>query len=305
MNPRARIRKPAPAAPVIEQAAAPALPHFDRLQKVLAEAGVGSRRHCEEFILGGRVSVDGRVVRELGFRIDPVRQLVEFDGEPVRQESKVYWLVNKPPGVLSTSRDTHGRPTVLDMIPDIGRRIYAVGRLDEDSTGLLLITNDGDMAHRLTHPKFGVPKTYEVLVAGRVSNEEIAQLRQGIWLSEGKAKATEIHFISGRGKATRLHVVLAEGRNREVRRMFAKVGHKVMKLERIAIGPIRIRKLQRGQSRPVTPEELQLLRELVGAPKRRTRPRPVSRTPGAVRRPRTGKPDPAKANTRRRRPPGR
>lgn len=276
------------------------MPRFERLQKFLSSAGVASRRQCEELILAGRVTVDGKIVRELGVRVDPARQKVAFDGDPVRPEAKVYWWINKPPGVISTSRDTHGRPTVLDMIPDIGKRIYAVGRLDEDSTGLLLVTNDGDLANRLTHPKYGVPKTYEVLVAGRMTNEAISQLRQGIYLAEGKAKAKEIERAGERGNATVLHVVLAEGRNREVRRMFAKVGHKVMKLERIAIGPLKIRRLPRGQARPLTQDEIQILRDMISkAPKEGARRRFVKAriaaagTPGQGKRPRLGKPDPS------------
>jgi 23S rRNA pseudouridine2605 synthase len=158
---------------------------MERLNKVLAHAGLGSRRHCEELITAGRVAVDGRTVRDLGTRVDPARQRVSVDGEPVRAERHVYWLVNKPRGYLSTSADPAGRPLVLDLVPHISQRVYTVGRLDEASEGLVLLTNDGDLAHRLMHPRFGVEKTYLVQVAGSPSGEDLRRLLEGVWLSDG------------------------------------------------------------------------------------------------------------------------
>jgi 23S rRNA pseudouridine2605 synthase len=233
-----------------------------RLQKFLASAGFGSRRQCEEFILTGRVLIDGQVVTELGTRVDPQTQEITLDDIPIKREKLVYWFVNKPKGVLSTTKDTHGRPTVVDMIPSINERIFPVGRLDEESTGLLLLTNDGDMTNLLTHPRYGVPKTYEVLVAGRITNDNIAQLKKGVWLSDGRARVHDVQRLGLRGEATMLRIVLREGHNREIRRLFASLGHKVMKLERVAIGPIKIRKLRAGTSRPATYEEVAMLREL-------------------------------------------
>ncbi|WP_145261503.1 pseudouridine synthase [Planctomycetes bacterium Pan216] len=233
-----------------------------RLNKFLASAGVGSRRHCDEIIAAGRVSVDGKPVRELGLRVDPEKQSIEVDHESVTAERKAYWLVNKPAGYLCTSRDTHGRPTVLDLLPPIGKRIYTVGRLDENSTGLILLTNDGEMANRLTHPRFNVSKSYTITVAGRVGKDVIDQLLQGVWLAEGKVRAREIHRLGSKGDSTRLRLVLNEGRNREIRRMFARFGHKVMTLERSAIGPIRIRRLPLGHARSATEEEVSMLRRL-------------------------------------------
>jgi 23S rRNA pseudouridine2605 synthase len=202
------------------------------------------------------------MVSELGVKVDPGRQEIRFDDQIVKQEPKVYWLLHKPKGVLCTSKDSHGRKTVLDLMPLLGKRVYSVGRLDADSTGLILLTNDGEMALRLTHPRYQAPKTYIALVAGRVPQEALDSLEKGVWLSEGKVRAHSIKRMGSQGQATRLQVVLKEGRNREIRRMFAKLGHKVMSLHRVAIGPLKIRKLTRGESRPATPEEVYMLRRL-------------------------------------------
>lgn len=253
----------------------PAAAEGERLQKVLAAAGVGSRRQCEEYIQQGRVTVAGKVVTELGTRVAAAHQEIRFDGEPLRIERKVYWWLNKPTGILCTSRDPQGRTTALDLLPNLGARIYCVGRLDEDSTGLLLLTNDGDLAQRLTHPRYGIAKTYHVLVAGRLTNEELAQLREGVWIAEGKIRPRQVHRLGAQGQATRLEVVLNEGRNREIRRLFAKLGHKVMTLERVAIGPVKLRKLGRGEARPASDDEIAMLTKLASRPaagRRATKP---------------------------------
>src|SRR5262245_58498249 len=153
---------------------------MERLNKLLAHAGFGSRRQCEELILNGRVTVDGQAARELGIRVDPDRQTVAVDGRPVRAERQVYWLVNKPRGYLCTNHDPAGRPLARELVPHVSQRVYTVGRLDEESEGLLLLTNDGDLAHRLMHPRFGVDKTYLVQVAGRPSREDLDQLLKGV-----------------------------------------------------------------------------------------------------------------------------
>lgn len=212
------------------------------------------------------MTVDGKVVTELGTRVDPKKQEVAFDGEKIHREPCVYWWINKPQGVLSTTRDTHGRPTVLELLPRIKGRLYPVGRLDEESTGLMLLTNDGPLADRLTHPRFGVAKTYEVLVAGRVSGEVMNKLREGIWFAEGRARVNSIERLSVRGESTLLRIVLREGLNREIRRMFARFDHKVMKLQRVAIGAIKLRKLRPGTARRATQEEVEMLRRLADRP---------------------------------------
>src|SRR5438045_3722825 len=152
---------------------------MDRLNKYLAHAGVGSRRHCDELIVAGRVSIDGNTVRELGTRVEP-GQRVAVDGEPVRSERNVYWLVHKPRGYLCTNHDPAGRPLALDLVPHVDQRVYTVGRLDESSEGLLLMTNDGDLAEALTHPRYGVEKTYLVLVAGKPSAEDFPKMLDGV-----------------------------------------------------------------------------------------------------------------------------
>lgn len=240
----------------------------ERLQKILAAAGIASRRQCEEYILEGRVTVDGKVVTELGTRFDLNKNDITFDGQAIHREPYFYWWIYKPPGVLSTARDTHGRPTVLDLLPRTKGRLYPVGRLDEESTGLMLLTNDGPLANRLTHPRYGVSKTYEVVVAGRVSGDVMTKLREGIWLAEGKARVSHIERLSVRGESTLLRIVLREGHNREIRRMFARFDHKVMKLQRVAIGPIKLRKLRLGTARRATQEEVEMLRRLAESPVR-------------------------------------
>ena len=162
---------------------------MERLNKLLAHAGVGSRRHVEELIVAGRVTVDGRPVRELGTKVDPQAQHVTVDGQPVKLERPVYWVVNKPRGYLCTNEDPAGRPRAIDLVPHVEQRVYTVGRLDEDSEGLLLLTNDGDLAHRLMHPRFGVEKTYQVQVAGHPSRDDLQQLLKGVWLSDGHVRA--------------------------------------------------------------------------------------------------------------------
>jgi 23S rRNA pseudouridine2605 synthase len=234
---------------------------MERLNKVLAHAGCGSRRRCEELILAGRVTVDGQTVRELGTRVDPAQQTVAVDGEPIHAERPVYWLVNKPRGHLCTNADPAGRPLARDLVPHVRQRVYTVGRLDEESEGLLLLTNDGDLAHRLMHPRFGVPKTYLVQVAGRPTPDELKQLLKGVWLSDGHVRARSIKRLRQQGESTWLRIVLSEGKNREIRRMLARLGHKVMRLKRIAIGPVRLGHLKSGKSRPLGKPELEALRQ--------------------------------------------
>jgi 23S rRNA pseudouridine2605 synthase len=234
---------------------------MDRLNKLLAHAGVGSRRHCDDLIAAGRVTVDGQKVRELGMRVDPDTQKIFVDDVPVKLERHVYWLVNKPRGVLCTNHDPSGRPRAVDLIPHVEQRVYTVGRLDENSEGLLLLTNDGDLAFRLMHPRFGVPKTYLVQVAGFPTKEDLQQLLRGVYLAEGKVKAKSAKRLKGEGDSCWLRIVLNEGKNREIRRMLAKLGHKALRLRRVALGPVELGPLGKGKSRRLTREELQSLKE--------------------------------------------
>ncbi len=234
-----------------------------RLQKVLAAAGLGSRRKCEELIVTGRVEVDRKVVMELGVRVDPARQEIRVDGVPLRQPRLVYYAVNKPPGVVCTTRDPAGRPRVTDLVPAKNIRLFSVGRLDLHSQGLIILTNDGQLANLLAHPRYGVPKTYRVLVAGQPGPEALRKLLSGVHLAEGVARAERVVVKSQHKQSTILEIVLREGKNREVRRLLARIGHKVMKLTRIAVGPVRLGKLQPGQWRRLTDEELAALRRAV------------------------------------------
>ena len=244
-----------------------------RLQKVLAAAGIGSRRQCEVLIEEGRVEVDRQVVTKLGTRVDPHGHEVRVDGQVLRRPKLAYFLVNKPPGVISTSRDPAGRLRVIDLLGE-EQRLFTVGRLDKSSEGLLLVTNDGDLAHRLLHPSFAVERAYEVVVAGEPTREAIDQLRQGIHLAEGRVRVVRLRVKRRQKRSTVLEMVLAEGRNREIRRMAARIGHKVMSLKRIGFGPLRLGELPSGAYRPLNRTELQKLRDLAGREGgRRTSPR--------------------------------
>jgi 23S rRNA pseudouridine2605 synthase len=238
---------------------------MERLNKFLAHAGVGSRRHVETIIAAGRVKVNGRVVTDLGTKVDPAVHKVSVDDTPVKAEKLVYWAVHKPVGYLCTNNDPSGRPLALDLIPHVDQRVYTVGRLDESSEGLLLMTNDGDLAHKLMHPKFEIEKTYLVLVAGSPSKADTDKLLEGVWLSDGKVKAKKVRRLKSAGESTWLRVVLNEGKNREIRRMLAKLGHKVLRLRRISIASVQLDKLPKGKARKVSVQELADLRELVVA----------------------------------------
>jgi 23S rRNA pseudouridine2605 synthase len=233
---------------------------MERLNKLLAHAGLGSRRHCETLIQEGRVAVDGQAVRELGTKVDPEKQRIAVDGQAVKTERQVYWVVNKPRGYLSTNYDPAGRPRVIDLVPHISQRVYTVGRLDEASEGLVLLTNDGDLANRLMHPRFGVEKTYVAQVAGNPTAEDLQQLLKGVWLSDGHVRARRVQREKRQGESSWLRIILNEGKNREIRRMLARLGHKVLRLRRVAIGPVRLRELAPGKARRLKPEEVSALR---------------------------------------------
>jgi 23S rRNA pseudouridine2605 synthase len=250
---RSRIRpkvQPRPQSP-IDRSGDPA-DNRERLQKVLAAAGIASRRECEQLILEGRVEVDHTVVTERGTRVDPRRQEIRVDGEALPRPKLVYFAVNKPTGVVSTSSDPAGRPRVIDLLPPNSPRAFCVGRLDIATEGLILITNDGELANGLAHPRHGVEKIYQVQVAGQVERDVIAQLQRGMHLAEGFAHAKHVRITRRRKRSTILEMVLDEGRNREIRRLLARVGHKVQRLKRVAVGPVRLGDLPVGAVRPLT-----------------------------------------------------
>ena len=231
-------------------------PTGERLQKVLARAGFGSRRTCEELIAGERVTVNGDVA-ELGRRVDVDTDRVEVDGVPVSTKSGlVYYLLNKPEGVVTTAADTHGRPTVIEYVP-AEPRVFPVGRLDADTEGLLILTNDGDLAHRLSHPSFGVEKEYYAHVTGHPDGRDVRRLRTGVPLDDGPTAPAKVVGVS----PGLLRITIHEGRNRQVRRMFDAVGHPVERLVRTRIGPITDRRLKPGQWRPLTLAEVRRLQE--------------------------------------------
>jgi 23S rRNA pseudouridine2605 synthase len=240
-------------------------PGTDRLQKVLASAGVASRRECEQLILDGRVEIDRQVVTELGSRVNPQTQEIRVDGEVIHEGRPIYYAVNKPDGVVCTARDPSGRPRVIDMLPPGAPRAYCVGRLDMASEGLILVTNDGELANGLTHPSHGVEKIYHVQVFGSVNDEGLKQLRKGMHLAEGFAQAKHVRIKSHKKNSTILEMVLDEGRNREIRRLLARIGHKVQRLTRIAVGPVRLGDMPPGAVRLLTKQEISALREAIKA----------------------------------------
>jgi 23S rRNA pseudouridine2605 synthase len=226
----------------------------ERLQKVLAQRGYGSRRVCEELIAAGRVRVNGQVAR-LGHRVLVDRDQVEVDGHPVSvKPGLVHYLLNKPAGVVTTSKDTHGRPTVVDLVP-AEPRVFPVGRLDADTEGLLLLSNDGELAHRLTHPSFGVEKEYLAQVARPLAPGTLRRLREGVELEDGRTAPAE----ASQPAPGLVRITIHEGRNRQVRRMLDAVGHPVERLVRVRIGPVTDRRLPPGEWRPLTPEERRAL----------------------------------------------
>jgi 23S rRNA pseudouridine2605 synthase len=250
-----------------------------RVQRYLAAAGLGSRRKCEEYVVAGRVSVDGQVVRDLGTRVDPQTQEVRVDGEVVRRDPPRYFLLNKPRGYLCTNSDPAGRPRAIDLLPHGTPRLFTVGRLDESSEGLILLTNDGELAHRLAHPRFQVPRTYALQVAGRPTPEIFATLKEGLYFQEGRFHVHWVKRVGTKGNSTFLQVGLSHGQNREIRRLFARVGHKVMSLRRIAFGPLTLGRLAEGRFRPLTSSELSAVRELAKAGPRRRHHRGPERAP--------------------------
>jgi 23S rRNA pseudouridine2605 synthase len=278
-----------------------------RLQRYLAMAGAGSRRHCEEFILAGRVTVDRETIRELGYRVTPGDQDVRLDGERVRLERKTWYLLNKPTGYLCTNNDPDGRMRVIDLFPKDRERLFTVGRLDENSQGLLLVTNDGELAHRLAHPRYRVPRVYQVQVAGIPDRELLEQLKRGLYFAEGRFKVADAKLVTVRKSSAVLELVLMEGQNREIRRLLAKVGHKVQRLERVALGPLELGDLPIGRYRLLTPQEIAALSELVSGGKPRQRKgKPSSGKPGKSGEPqRADKKRPAHSASRSRHPRGR
>ena len=237
----------------------------ERLQKVLAKAGVASRRGAEELILAGKVTVNGKLVTELGTKVTQ-KDIVRVGGNIVgKREPLHYYIFNKPVGVITSSKDPQRRQTVLDFFKNVPVRVYPVGRLDFDTSGLLLLTNDGELANRLTHPSFGVNKTYVATVKGRITSDAIENLRSGVELEDGKTAPARVSLIKpGRDGLSRLEMTIHEGRNRQVRRMCDAVGFPVVKLERMRFGPLSLGDLKPGAYRPLRAQEIKSLKVEAG-----------------------------------------
>ena len=237
-----------------------------RLQKFLATAGVDSRRNCEAFIRDGRVTVDGTVVTNPAVSVQPEQQDVRLDGEKLLPPKYRYYLVNKPKGVVCTNSDPAGRPRVVDLVPNHDQRLFTVGRLDENTVGLMLVTNDGALAEHLAHPRYQVIRKYKAQVAGIPEPATLAELKQGMHFSDGFFRFQSIRMLKRKGRSTVLERELREGKNREIRRLLARAGHKVMHLERIAFGPLRIGRLEGGLCRELRTQEVRDLYHFIETP---------------------------------------
>jgi 23S rRNA pseudouridine2605 synthase len=233
----------------------------ERLQKILARAGLASRRNAEELIRQGKVTVDGKVVTEMGCRVDPDRQAVACEGRPVTLgEEKVYLLLNKPQGYVTTLHDPQGRPIVTSLLTGITARVFPVGRLDFDTEGALILTNDGDFAERILHPRFEIERTYQATVRGLPTREKIRSLEEGLELEGRKTWPAKVRIIAKEPATTTLEITIHEGRKRQVRMMFQAIGHRVLlSLKRIAYGGLRLGSLPSGKYRRLTPADLALI----------------------------------------------
>ncbi|MHC4112810.1 MAG: pseudouridine synthase [Planctomycetota bacterium] len=231
-----------------------------RLQKVLAAAGVDSRRKCEELILDGVVRVNRKVVDKLPAFVDPAKDIITVDGKKIQAAQKVYYLLNKPKGVVCTNRDPQGRKKTIDIIPS-AQRIFCVGRLDIDTTGIIILTNDSELANRLTHPRYGLAKTYVVRVKGQITGEAAGKLKKGIWLAEGKTGRASVKILKRNYKESLIEITIRQGLNRQIRRMLARVGLPVKSLNRTRIGKLNTRGLGVGKFRTLTKAEVAYLKK--------------------------------------------
>lgn len=237
----------------------------ERLQKIISQAGIASRRAAETMILEGRVQVDGVTVNELGGKYDPAEVEIKVDGEPVsKAEAHVYFLLNKPKGYLSTAHDERGRKTVLDLLPEVKERIYPIGRLDANTEGLLLLTNDGKLMNGLLHPRYEVDKTYIARLAEQPAEAELDKLRQGIELDDGMTAPAWVQLLSANRGCVRIELTIHEGRNRQVRRMFKALGYEVKALKRTCFAGLSLKDVPRGKYRSLTEEEIRALYDKTG-----------------------------------------
>jgi 23S rRNA pseudouridine2605 synthase len=243
-----------------------------RLNKILAQAGLSSRRGADRLITDGRVAVNGAVTRELGTLADPERDVVTVDGRALpRAEAKHYLILHKPAGYVTAVSDPRGRPVVSDLVRDVDARLYPVGRLDWDVEGALLMTNDGALTHRLLHPRYGLPRVYEAEVEGQVAPRALERWRRGVELDDGPARPNEVELLHGGREATVVRLTFTEGRKHEVKRYCEALGHRVIRLRRVAFGPVGLGDLPRGRWRALTPREVSALRAAGEGPPRNFR----------------------------------
>ena len=231
-----------------------------RLQKVLAAAGIDSRRKCEELILSGQVRVNRKVVDTLPAFADPDKDVITVNGKTIHAVQNVYYLLNKPKGVICTNSDPHGRKKAIDLVPT-RERIFCVGRLDADTTGLIILTNDSELTNKLTHPRYGIAKTYAVRIKGQIAAEQVEKLKKGIWLAEGKTGRASVKILKRRHNESSIEITIRQGLNRQVRRMLAKVGLPVKSLTRTHLGKLTIRGLGVGKFRTLTRAEVAYLQK--------------------------------------------
>ena len=235
-----------------------------RLQKFMAKCGIASRRKSEEIILQGKVKVNGNIVKELGVKIDPDKDTIEIEGNILKlEENKVYILLNKPVGYITTMSDEFNRKKVIDLLIDIKERVYPVGRLDYDTSGLLLLTNDGDLAYKLTHPKYEVEKKYIAKVKGIPTEKELSQFRNGLQIEDYVTSKAKIKIIDREKDNSTLEVVIHEGKNRQVRKMCSKIGHQVVELKRVEMGDIKLGDIKEGKWRHLNPREVDYLKNKI------------------------------------------
>ena len=231
-----------------------------RLQKVLAAAGIDSRRKCEELILSGEVRVNRKVVDTLPAFVDPEKDIITVYGKKIRAAQKVYFLLNKPKGVICTNRDPRGRKKAIDLV-HTNERIFCVGRLDADTTGLIILTNDSELTNRLTHPRYGIAKTYVVRINGEISGEQVGKLKKGVWMAEGKTGRASVKILKRRHNESSIEITIKQGLNRQVRRMLANVGLPVKSLARTRFGKLTVRGLGVGKFRTLTRPEVAHLKK--------------------------------------------
>ncbi|AQT68939.1 Ribosomal large subunit pseudouridine synthase B [Anaerohalosphaera lusitana] len=238
----------------------------ERLQKVMASAGVDSRRKCEDLILEGAVEVNGVMVNELPAFVDPDKDEIKVSGKRLKRPERVYFLLNKPRGYICTNKDPHGRKKAIDLI-DTKERLISVGRLDAETTGALILTNDTGLANLLTHPKYELSKTYEVKLRGSVEGEDLEKLKKGLWLAEGRTNRAAVKVLSRTPKDTIVEITIRQGLNRQIRRMFARVGYKVKRLKRTKIGNIEMKGLPVGAYRTLTKSQVAYLKRVTAGRK--------------------------------------